>query len=338
MMGAVALLRKEDGAAWVEQVEALERMRVELRGAVDKVCSSAWVEQTRSKMEARLTRRRWRRSWRRRRREEVEAREQRRRRATLTLDAWLQQRQRLSDKAKREEEMQVVADSAVSEVRRKLADCGRLSSILSAICQLRTARCLATTRKGLASPESSSSSSSSFRVHVSLLRSLCRRRAQLYRDEETAILVLTAHDDEEEEEGEEGGDEEAEEEEDEVALFGSTGRQHHAVHQVADSSISALLHIRGEWDTSEPCHTNVECPCLSRGEWDTPEPCHGNVECPCLSRGEWDTSQPCHTNVECPCLSRGEWDTCLSENGSPIPRGWVQPPPPSSPAWLTALL
>ncbi|KAG6938738.1 programmed cell death 7, partial [Chelydra serpentina] len=160
----------------------------------------------------------------------------------------------------RERELKAAADSVLSEVRKKQADTKRMVDILRALEKLRKLRKEAAGRKGVCPPPSADED---FEHHIQRLRTLIRKRTELYEAEERALRVMLEGEQEEERKREMEKKQKKEREkllqqkrDIDSKLFGDPDefplnhllqpfRQYYLQ---AEHSVPALIQIRHEWD------------------------------------------------------------------------------------------
>lgn len=159
-----------------------------------------------------------------------------------------------------ERELKAAADSVLSEVRKKQADTKRMVDILRALEKLRKLRKEAAGRKGVCPPPSADEA---FEHHIQNLRTLIRKRTELYEAEERALRVMLEGEQEEERKREMEKKQKKEREkllqqkrDIDSMLFGDPDefplnhllQPYRQYYLQAEHSVPALIQIRHEWD------------------------------------------------------------------------------------------
>ncbi|CAM2098968.1 unnamed protein product [Caretta caretta] len=176
------------------------------------------------------------------------------------IDQWRAKCVQEVEEKTRERELKAAADSVLSEVRKKQADTKRMVDILRALEKLRKLRKEAAGRKGVCPPPSADED---FEHHIQKLRTLIRKRSELYEAEERALRVMLEGEQEEERKREMEKKQKKEREkllqqkrDIDSKLFGDPDefplnhllqpfRQYYLQ---AEHSVPALIQIRHEWD------------------------------------------------------------------------------------------
>uniref|UniRef100_A0A8C3I484 Programmed cell death 7 n=1 Tax=Chrysemys picta bellii TaxID=8478 RepID=A0A8C3I484_CHRPI len=176
------------------------------------------------------------------------------------IDRWRAKCVQEVEEKNRERELKAAADSVLSEVRKKQADTKRMVDILRALEKLRKLRKEAAGRKGVCPPPSADED---FEHHIEKLRTLIRKRTELYEAEERALRVMLEGEQEEERKREMEKKQKKEREkllqqkrDIDSKLFGDPDefplnhllqpfRQYYLQ---AEHSVPALIQIRHEWD------------------------------------------------------------------------------------------
>ncbi|KAM9124602.1 programmed cell death protein 7 [Pangshura tecta] len=176
------------------------------------------------------------------------------------IDRWRAKCVQEVEEKTRERELKAAADSVLSEVRKKQADTKRMVDILRALEKLRKLRKEAAGRKGVCPPPSADED---FERHIERLRTLIRKRTELYEAEERALRVMLEGEQEEERKREMEKKQKKEREkllqqkrDIDSKLFGDPDefplnnllqpfRQYYLQ---AEHSVPALIQIRHEWD------------------------------------------------------------------------------------------
>ncbi|XP_015267497.1 PREDICTED: programmed cell death protein 7 [Gekko japonicus] len=176
------------------------------------------------------------------------------------IDRWRARRAQEVEEKHREQELKAAADSVLSEVRKKQADTKRMAEILRGLEKLRKLRKEAAARKGVCPPPEADEA---FENEVQSLRTLIKKRTEVYEAEERALRVMLEGEQEEERKRDLEKKQKKEKEkllqqkrEMDSKLFGNPEefplyhflepfRQYYLQ---AEYSVPALIQIRHEWD------------------------------------------------------------------------------------------
>ncbi|XP_006129300.3 programmed cell death protein 7 [Pelodiscus sinensis] len=176
------------------------------------------------------------------------------------IDQWRAKCVQEVEEKNRERELKAAADSVLSEVRKKQADTKRMVDILRALEKLRKLRKEAAGRKGVCPPPSADEA---FEHHIQNLRTLIRKRTELYEAEERALRVMLEGEQEEERKREMEKKQKKEREkllqqkrDIDSMLFGDPDefplnhllQPYRQYYLQAEHSVPALIQIRHEWD------------------------------------------------------------------------------------------
>uniref|UniRef100_A0A8C8SWE5 Programmed cell death 7 n=1 Tax=Pelusios castaneus TaxID=367368 RepID=A0A8C8SWE5_9SAUR len=193
------------------------------------------------------------------------------------IDQWRAKCVQEVEEKNRERELKAAADSVLSEVRKKQADTKRMVDILRALEKLRKLRKEAAGRKGVCPPPSADEA---FELHIQKLRTLIKKRTELYEAEERALRVMLEGEQEEERKREMEKKQKREREkllqqkrDIDSMLFGDPDefplnhllqpfRQYYLQ---AEHSVAALIQIRREWDQYLVPDNHPEGSCVPPG-------------------------------------------------------------------------
>ncbi|XP_062998519.1 programmed cell death protein 7 [Elgaria multicarinata webbii] len=252
--------RRRGDEAEGEEVAAAEARLAELREAVRPLRSDGPLAQLRRRVargRKKRLRRRQRREEGRAAREEAAAREAER---EAQIERWRARRAQEVEERRREQELKAAADSVLSEVMKKQADTKRMAEIVRGLEKLRKLRKDAAGRKGISPPPAADEA---FENEVQSLRTLIKKRTELYEAEERALRVMLEGEQEEERKREMEKKQKREKEkllqqkcEMDSKLFGDPDEFPLArllepftqYYLQAEYSAPALIQIRHEWD------------------------------------------------------------------------------------------
>ncbi|XP_074863258.1 programmed cell death protein 7 isoform X2 [Carettochelys insculpta] len=184
-----------DEAGWRQAHDQARALLRELQETVRPLREPGYLGELRRKAEKARKRRL---RLRKRKQEAAAAREEEAVRAAereARIDQWRAKCVLQVEESNRERELKAAADSVLSEVRKKQADTKRMVDILRALEKLRKLRKEAAARKGVCPPPSADEA---FEHHIQKLRTLIRKRTELYEAEERALRVMLEGEQEEE--------------------------------------------------------------------------------------------------------------------------------------------
>uniref|UniRef100_A0A8D0L7F0 Programmed cell death 7 n=1 Tax=Sphenodon punctatus TaxID=8508 RepID=A0A8D0L7F0_SPHPU len=176
------------------------------------------------------------------------------------IDRWRAKRVQEVEEKTRERELKAAADSVLSEVRKKQADTKRMAEILRGLEKLRKLRKEAAARKGVCPPPSADEA---FENEIQKLKTLIKKRTELYEAEERALRVMLEGEQEEERKREKEKKQRKEREkllqqkrEMDCMLFGDPDKfplghllqPFRQYYLQAEYSVPSLIQIRHEWD------------------------------------------------------------------------------------------
>ncbi|MBN3316873.1 PDCD7 protein, partial [Atractosteus spatula] len=250
----------ENESFWSKSYARALEMKAELQKKLHLLTDSARIERVKRKLATISKKRSRQRQKSRERLVEKQEEEARAAEREAAIDKWRMKRIQEVEEKKREQELKAAADSVLSEVRKKQADCKRMVDILRSLEKLRKLRKEAAARKGIY-PEKEADEV--FEGHLTRLRALIRKRTAVYGAEEKALRVMLEGEQEEERKREQEKRQKKEKEkllqrkrEVEAMLFGESAEMHpehplqpfRQYYLQADHSLHALIQIRREWD------------------------------------------------------------------------------------------
>lgn len=198
-----------------------------------------------------------------------------------SIDKWRMRQIQQVEEKKKELELKLSADAVLCEVRRKQADVKRMQDVMRSLEKLRKLRKEAASRKGITTEPQCDSAFSS---QLELLRSVMKRRTELYSAEEKALKVMLEGEQQEERRREQERRIRKERERQlerkhrvDSMLFGDelpaegVLQPFHEYYSQAEHSLQALIQIRKDWDAFLVAADHPDGSCVPQS-WVLPDP------------------------------------------------------------------
>ncbi|KAK7913004.1 hypothetical protein WMY93_013215 [Mugilogobius chulae] len=251
-------LNVDDPKEWNDSFAKALQMKQEIQSRLKMISDDEHLQRVKAKVSAIAKRRARRLRAKKRLRMEEQHREAQIAEKDAAIEKWRMKKIHEEEEKKKEEELKRAADAVLCEVRKKQADVKRMQDILKSLEKLRKLRKEAASRKGIFTDQQSDET---FNKLLEELRSVAKKRTEVYGAEQRALMVMLEGEQEEERKRDLEGKRKRERDKQmqkkrriDMMLFGDDTppdpfmqpfRQYYTQ---AELSLPALVQIRREWD------------------------------------------------------------------------------------------